>query len=76
MSGRVQGAPRAGWHPGTKALIVFVAGFLGMGVTIGAARVLVAAATWAYTVAGWWMFLPVALVVGWVGAVEARRWAR
>jgi hypothetical protein len=58
------------------AAVLFVAGFAGMVVMIVTAHLLVAVASWAYSVVGAWVGLPVVALVAWVGWVEKRRWAR
>jgi len=58
------------------AAVLFVAGFAGMVVMIVTAHLLVAVASWAYSLVGAWAWLPVVALVAWVGWVEKRRWAR
>ena len=59
-----------------KAAVLFVAGFAAMVVMIVTAHLLVAVASWAYSVVGAWVWLPVVALVAWAGWVEKRRWAR
>jgi len=75
MSAHVQGPPRKHVRPALMAAVLFVAGFAGMVVMIVTAHVLVAVASWAYSVVGAWAWLPVVALVAWVGWVEKRRWS-
>jgi len=76
MSARIQRPPRNHARPALLAAVLFVAGFAAMVVMIVTAHLLVAVASWAYSVVGAWAWLPVVALVAWVGWAEKRRWAR
>lgn len=60
-------------HPLTKATILFLAGIVCGAVTIGAAHVLVAVATWVWDLIGPWSLVLSALCLAWVATGEKRR---
>lgn len=74
MSGRVQGPPRGGLHPTMKALVMLVAGAVCMGAALVSAWMLVTVATWAWDMVGGWLLILIVGFVGWMVAMENRRW--